>query len=46
MLEKINDSTWSRSFQFQKEKNLEFKFTKGSWGYEALNDDGSVPENH
>ncbi len=30
MLEKTNDSIWSRSFQFQKGENLEFKFTKGS----------------
>lgn len=42
---KINDSTWSRSFNFPKEKSLEYKFTKGSWELEALNDDGTTPSN-
>lgn len=27
---KVNDSTWSKSFKFEVEKNFEYKFTKGS----------------
>lgn len=42
---KVNDSTWTREFIFVKGTNLEFKFTKGSWEQEALNDDGTVPGN-
>ena len=42
---KINDSTWSKSFKFGKGKNLEYKFTKGSWELEALDNDGLVPDN-
>ena len=45
-LEKVNDSTWSRAFWFSEGRNLEFKFTKGSWDYEALNKDGSIPTNN
>ena len=45
-LVKRNDSTWSQTLWFQKGKNLEFKFTKGSWDYEALNTDGSIPANN
>jgi len=43
---KRNDSTWSQTLWFQKGKNLEFKFTKGSWDYEAVNKDGSIPANN
>ena len=42
---KIKDYTWSKSFKFEIRKNLEYKFTKGSWEQEALNDDGSIPGN-
>jgi predicted alpha/beta superfamily hydrolase len=45
-LVKRNDSTWSQTLWFQKGKNLEFKFTKGLWDYEALNNDGSIPVNN
>jgi predicted alpha/beta superfamily hydrolase len=44
-LNKIDDSTWTNIFTFDKNTNLEFKFTKGSWDNEALNDDGSIPVN-
>jgi len=37
---------WSKSFSFTKGKKLEFKFTRGSWENEALNDDGSTPVNY
>ncbi|NWF90715.1 MAG: histidine kinase [Ignavibacteriaceae bacterium] len=46
ILHKINDSTWSRKFWFNKGESIEFKFTKGSWDHEALNDDGSTPKNN
>lgn len=42
---KVNDSTWTKTFKFEVGKNLEYKFTKGSWEFEALNDDGSIPGN-
>jgi predicted alpha/beta superfamily hydrolase len=45
-LTKIDDSTWIREFWFNSGTHLEFKFTKGAWEVEALNDDGSVPGNH
>lgn len=44
-LEKMNDSTWSKTFFFESGKLIEYKFTLGSWTKEAMNDDGSVPEN-
>lgn len=44
-LDKINDSTWSKTFNFNKQTQLEFKFTKGTWAQEALNEDGSIPGN-
>lgn len=45
-LVKINDCTWSKEFLFDKGEILEFKFTKGSWKNEALNDDNMVPGNN
>lgn len=44
-LKKNEDSTWSKTFQFQKGQTLEYKFTKGSWENEALSSDGSIPGN-
>lgn len=45
-LNKINDSTWLKSFSFTKNKIVEYKFTKGDWSTEALDVDGSIPSNH
>ena len=45
-LNKINDSTWVIDFEFDKNDNLEFKFTKGDWSNEAANRDGSIPQNY
>lgn len=45
-LNKLNDSTWINSFSFIKGEELEFKFTKGKWDNEALNEDGTVPANN
>lgn len=39
-LSKINDSTWSREFEFDKPGKLEFKFTLGNWEMEVLDSDG------
>ncbi|MDD5607255.1 MAG: CBM20 domain-containing protein, partial [Ignavibacterium sp.] len=39
-LSKINDSTWSREFEFDKHRKLEFKFTLGNWEREALDSAG------
>lgn len=44
-LEKINDSTYAREFKFNEGEVIEFKFTKGSWDSEALNDNESTPGN-
>ena len=45
-LEKNEKGKWTKSFSFERGKKLEFKITRGSWETEALNDDGSVPENY
>ncbi len=45
LLKKINDSTWSKLFEFSKNEIIEFKFTKGSWDEEALDENGSVSGN-
>jgi len=44
-LDKINDSTYAREFKFNEGEVIEFKFTKGSWDSEALNDNESTPGN-
>lgn len=44
-LEKINDSTWSKVFNFKTGETIEFKFTKGNWDEEALNKTGDISEN-
>jgi len=44
-LNKINDSTWSKMFDFMIGESIEFKFTKGSWDEEALNESGTVSGN-
>jgi predicted alpha/beta superfamily hydrolase len=45
-LNETEKGKWSKSFSFTKGKKLEFKFTRGSWQNEALNDDGSTPVNY
>jgi predicted alpha/beta superfamily hydrolase len=45
-LNKINDSTWSKSFEFLSDEIIEFKFTIGSWEEEALNESGEVSGNN
>ncbi len=45
-LNKLTDSTWQRNFNIEKGEILEFKFTKGSWQTEALDDEGNLPGNH
>jgi predicted alpha/beta superfamily hydrolase len=42
---RVNDSTWIKSFKFETGKYLEYKFTKGLWEKEALNEAGFIPEN-
>jgi len=44
-LNRVNDSTFVLLLEFDKPETLQFKFTKGSWANEALNDDGSLPNN-
>jgi predicted alpha/beta superfamily hydrolase len=45
LLEFINNQ-WQKKLLFKKGVSLEFKFTRGSWQTEALNNDGSVPANY
>ena len=45
-LKKSGENEWSKEFRIKKGRKLEFKFTKGSWQSEALNPDGSVPNNY
>lgn len=44
-LNKINDSTWSRVFEFTIGETIEFKFTKGSWEEEAQDEFGKISGN-
>lgn len=44
--DKLNDSTWIRSFLFEASSLLEFKFTKGDWTKEALDSNNNVPDNY
>lgn len=44
-LDKINDTTWSRTFYFEIGKTIEFKFTLGSWENEALDQNDKIPAN-
>lgn len=43
---KTEDGEWQKKLSLKAGKKLEFKITRGSWENEALNDDGSVPDNH
>ncbi|MDP4192202.1 MAG: alpha/beta hydrolase-fold protein [Bacteroidota bacterium] len=45
-LKKSKDGTWTKTILFEKGKSVEFKFTLGSWEKEALNPDGTTPQNH
>lgn len=45
-LDEVVKSKWVKNFSFPRGKKLEFKFTRGSWIKEALNDDGSIPSNY
>ncbi|RJP61285.1 MAG: histidine kinase [Ignavibacteriales bacterium] len=45
-LEKINDTTWSKTFLLPSKVEYEFKFTLGGWNREALNSDSSKPSNN
>lgn len=44
-LRKINDTTWSREFQFNATQQLQYKFTLGSWEKEALSSQGKTISN-
>lgn len=44
-LNKMNDSTWSKIFEFMIGEVVEFKFTAGSWDEEALDEAGKVSGN-
>lgn len=44
-MEKLNDSTFIKTFYFPVNTHLEFKFTKGSWETEALREDEKAFKN-
>lgn len=44
-LDRINDSTWGKSFELLKDEMIEFKFTRGSWDLEAFDENGKIPGN-
>jgi hypothetical protein len=37
---------WSAEFRFPPGQILEYKFTKGQWSVEAVNEDGTIPPNN
>jgi len=45
-LNKLNDTLWNGVYYFDKCTDLEYKFTLGTWKFEALNRDGLIPPNH
>lgn len=46
VLEEVENGKWEKSFSFPRGKKLEFKFTRGNWETEALNDDSTTPPNY
>ncbi|MBK9099142.1 MAG: histidine kinase [bacterium] len=45
-LEEVEKGKWIKSFSFPRGKKLEFKFTRGNWETEALNEDSTTPPNY
>ena len=45
-LNKVNDSTWEKIISFPLNSKIEYKFTKGNWASEALNNDKTIPGNN
>lgn len=45
ILSKINDTTYSKEFELLMGETIEYKITRGSWENEAVNPDGSIPQN-
>ena len=46
LLNKLNDSTWSKVFEFREGETIEYKLTLGSWEKEALNEKGQKSGNN
>ncbi len=44
-LSNTSGNVWERTFSFPAGEDVEFKITRGSWENEAVNRDGSVPQN-
>lgn len=45
-LEKNDDGNWERTIAFNLGTLIEFKFTRGLWSNEAVNEKGEIPSNH
>jgi len=44
-LQRDENGVWTATISFEAGANLEYKFTRGSWDNEALEDGGAVPRN-
>lgn len=44
-MDRVNDTTWTKTLNFNKGDIVRYKFTLGTWQTEALNQNGSVPPN-
>ncbi len=42
----VNDTLFTTTVRLPKNKTIEFKFTRGSWDKEALDNNLSIPQNH
>lgn len=45
-LDLVNDTLFTTTVNLPNRKNIEFKFTRGNWEKEALDENLSVPQNH
>lgn len=46
VLERISDSVFQKTFKFEYNSLIEFKFTRGNWNLEALDKSGNIPLNN
>ena len=44
-LDKISKGVFQKTFSLTKDARIEYKFTKGNWQTEALNDNATIPSN-
>jgi len=44
-LEKESNGSWTKTFSFDQDTELQYKITLGSWATEAIDENGNVPQN-